>query len=74
MDRGGFAFELRAEAGPATYETQWPVVAMGPEKHLGYAVQWFAMALALLGLYLYLGWHNAREKHHGSGHESTQHV
>ncbi|TDR44413.1 cytochrome oxidase assembly protein ShyY1 [Pseudomonas brenneri] len=74
LGRSGFAFELRAEAGPATYETQWPVVAMGPEKHLGYAVQWFAMALALLGLYLYLGWHNAREKHHGSGHESTQHV
>ncbi|MFI7802050.1 SURF1 family protein [Pseudomonas sp. DD1] len=74
LERSGFAFELRAEAGPATYETQWPVVATGPEKHVGYAVQWFAMALALLGLYLYLGWHNAREKHHGSGHESTQHV
>lgn len=74
LERSGFAFELRAEAGPATYETQWSVVAMGPEKHVGYAVQWFAMALALLGLYLYLGWHNAREKHHGSGHESTQHV
>eukprot|EP01034_Spumella_vulgaris_P007413 gene7413-9455_t len=74
LERSGFAFELRAEAGPATYEIQWPVVAMGPEKHVGYAVQWFAMALALLGLYLYLGWHNAREKHHGSGHESTQHV
>lgn len=74
LERSGFAFELRAEAGPATYETQWPVVAMGPEKHVGYAVQWFAMALALLGLYLYLGWHNAREKHHGSGPESTQHV
>lgn len=74
LERSGFAFELRAEAGPATYETQWPVVAMGPEKYVGYAVQWFAMALALLGLYLYLGWHNAREKHHGSGHESTQHV
>jgi cytochrome oxidase assembly protein ShyY1 len=47
---------------------------MGPEKHLGYAVQWFAMALALFGLYLYLGWHNTKEKRHGSGHESTQHV
>jgi len=71
---GGFTYELRAESGPASYVTDWPVVAMGPEKHLGYAVQWFAMALALLGLYLYLGWHNAREKNHGSGHESTQHV
>ncbi|MBT2371419.1 SURF1 family protein [Pseudomonas fluorescens] len=74
LARSGFGYELRAEAGPGTYETNWPVVAMGPEKHLGYAVQWFAMALALFGLYLYLGWHNAKEKHDGSGHESTQHV
>lgn len=74
LGREGFAYELRAEAGPGTYETTWPIVAMGPEKHLAYAVQWFAMALALLGLYLYLGWHNSKEKHHGSGHESTQHV
>ncbi len=74
LERSGFAYELRAEAGPGAYETTWPIVAMGPEKHLAYAVQWFAMALALLSLYLYLGWHNAKEKHHGSGHESTQHV
>ena len=74
LGRSGFAFELREEAGPASYEADWPIVAMGPEKHIGYAVQWFAMALALFGLYLYLGWHNAKEKQHGSGHESTQHV
>jgi len=74
LDREGFAYELRAESGPATYQADWPVVAMGPEKHLAYAVQWFAMSIALFGLYLYLGWHNAKEKHHGSGHESTQHV
>ena len=74
LRRSGFAYEVRAEAGPGTFETNWPVIAMGPEKHLGYAVQWFAMALALFGLYLYLGWHNTKEKRHGSGHESTQHV
>jgi cytochrome oxidase assembly protein ShyY1 len=74
LNRAGFAYELREETGPASYQADWPVVAMGPEKHLAYAVQWFAMSLALFGLYLYLGWHNAKEKHHGSGHESTQHV
>jgi cytochrome oxidase assembly protein ShyY1 len=74
LSREGFAYELRTESGPTAYQADWPVVAMGPEKHLAYAVQWFAMAIALLGLYLYLGWHNAKEKHHGSGHESTQHV
>jgi len=74
LERDGFTYELRAEPGPASYEADWPVVAMGPEKHLGYAVQWFAMATALLGFYVYLGLHNAKEKHHGNGHESTQHV
>ena len=74
LGRNGFAYELRAEAGPGTYETTWPIVAMGPEKHVAYAVQWFAMSLALLALYLYLGWHNKKEKPHGSGHQSTQHV
>ncbi|SDS38034.1 Cytochrome oxidase assembly protein ShyY1 [Pseudomonas asplenii] len=75
LGREGFAYELRQAPGPGSYETDWPVVAegMGPEKHLGYAVQWFAMGLALFGLYLYLGWHNAREKRHGSGHESIRH-
>jgi surfeit locus 1 family protein len=26
----------------------WPIVSLSPERHLGYAVQWFAMALVLL--------------------------
>ena len=29
-------------------ETGWPTVAIQPEKHVGYAVQWFAMAFTLL--------------------------
>lgn len=74
LGREGFAYELRAENGPAIYQADWPVVAMGPEKHIAYAVQWFAMSIALFGLFLYLGWHNAKENHHGSGHESTQHI
>ena len=70
LERSGFAFELRAEAGPATYETQWPVVAMGPEKHMGYAVQWFALAIALVLLYLYFGWRQNKEKSHGHRHST----
>jgi len=31
-------------------DLNWPVVNMKPEKHLGYAVQWFAMAFSLLCL------------------------
>ncbi len=82
LGHDGFVHELRLEPGPAAYRVDWPVVAMGPEKHLGYAVQWFAMATALLGLYLYLGWSHAKgdknnknkENTHGNGHESNQHV
>jgi cytochrome oxidase assembly protein ShyY1 len=73
LGREGFAHEMRLAPGPAAYQLDWAVVAMGPEKHLGYAVQWFAMALTLAGLYLYFGWHNKKEKRHGRGHEATQH-
>jgi surfeit locus 1 family protein len=30
------------------YPIEWQIVTMGPERHLGYAVQWFALALTLL--------------------------
>ncbi len=60
----GLADELRLEPGPASYTVDWPIVAMGPERHQGYAVQWFALAAALLALFVYLGIHNARETCH----------
>ena len=74
LGRGGMAYEVRLEPGPAAYQAEWPLVAMSPEKHTGYAVQWFALAGALVGLYLYLGIHNSRqtvrEKQHEPSHES----
>ncbi|MFJ4144873.1 SURF1 family protein [Pseudomonas sp. NPDC089734] len=54
LGRSGYAHELRLEPGVAAYRVDWPVVAMGPEKHVGYAVQWFALSAALSGLSLYL--------------------
>lgn len=73
LGREGFAHELRLEPGSASYRLGWPVVAMGPEKHLGYAVQWFALATTLVLLYLYFGWHNHnKENRHGRRHESTE--
>lgn len=76
LARDGYAHELRLEPGPGSFRVDWPVVALGPEKHLGYAVQWFALALALIVLFLYFGWHqnNKKEKQHGSRHGSTRHV
>ncbi len=45
---------LRLEPGMAGVLTRhWPAINMGPEKHRGYAVQWFAMATMLFCLYLY---------------------
>lgn len=72
LGRGGLAYEVRLEPGPAAYLAEWPVVAMSPDKHTGYAVQWFALAAALCGLYLYLGWRNAREQHDEHNPESPR--
>ena len=33
---------------PAAFKVEWQVNVMGPERHMGYAVQWFALALTLL--------------------------
>lgn len=33
---------------PAAYPIEWQIVSLSPERHLGYAVQWFALALTLL--------------------------
>lgn len=37
---------------PAALPSDWPAVNVLPQKHTAYAVQWFAMALALLLMYL----------------------
>lgn len=55
LGREGYAHELRLRPGPAAYRVDWPVVNQAPATHRGYAVQWFSLAAALLGLYLYLG-------------------
>ncbi len=42
------------------FRRDWPVVAMTPQRHYGYAVQWFGLAGALLGIYLVTGLRRAR--------------
>ncbi|WP_185970108.1 SURF1 family protein [Tepidimonas alkaliphilus] len=34
-------------------QRDWPVVAVPPEKHVGYAVQWFALAGLIVALYVW---------------------
>jgi len=40
------------------FERRWPTTPFSPDRHLGYAVQWFALAAAVL--VLYLGYHLRR--------------
>ena len=42
-------YQLRLDQdSPGALKTGWATVAVQPEKHVGYAVQWFAMAITLL--------------------------
>jgi surfeit locus 1 family protein len=48
---------------PGALQYDWsPIPPMGPEKHLGYAVQWFAIALALTLIYV-----GVNLRRHGGG-------
>jgi surfeit locus 1 family protein len=49
-----FQIELDADAN-AGYKRQWKIsTIISPEKHLAYAVQWFGLALALTGLFIWI--------------------
>jgi surfeit locus 1 family protein len=39
-------------SAPDGYRRDWQPSAFGPERHIGYAVQWFALAVTLVILYL----------------------
>jgi surfeit locus 1 family protein len=43
---------LEGAGGEAELVRDWRPVVMGPARHTGYAVQWFALALALLVIYV----------------------
>jgi surfeit locus 1 family protein len=48
-----FPFTVRIDAGqPGALQVDWQLVNMSPQKHQGYAVQWFAMAAGLFVIYL----------------------
>lgn len=47
-------FSLRLDAdSPAALTVDWRIVNLGPEQHVGYAVQWFAMAVVLVLAWLF---------------------
>jgi surfeit locus 1 family protein len=44
---------------PDGYERVWrPALGFGPERHLGYAIQWFAFAVVLLVIFISLSFKN----------------
>lgn len=44
-----FPYTVRLNEGsPGHFQSNWVVVNLQPEKHIGYAVQWFAMSVTLL--------------------------
>ena len=55
------------EGQPGGLQYDWsPMPQMGPEKHLGYAVQWFGLAVALL--IIYVGVNTRRNDRDGGAH------
>lgn len=55
-----FAQILWLGAAPQRLQPNWQAVQFGPEKHWGYAVQWFALALTVLIVTLILLWRSRR--------------
>lgn len=54
LDSQLLPFTVRLQAGSeGALTADWPTVNVKPEKHRGYALQWFTMALALLLFWLY---------------------
>ena len=46
--RAVLPFEVRVDQrSPIAFVAEWPVVNQSPAKHIGYAIQWFAMAAVL---------------------------
>lgn len=55
LQQGLFPYVLNITPNdPAAYAVEWQIVTVQPEKHMGYALQWFAFALTLLILFFAL--------------------
>lgn len=52
---------LQDPDSPAGFVRDWYIKKISPEKNISYAVQWFALALALVIIYLVVNIHKAKE-------------
>ncbi len=55
-----FQLQLSAQA-PDGFIRRWELVNMAPERHVGYAFQWFSFAVVLLVIYYFLGMRRGRK-------------
>jgi len=60
--------QLVLTSRPEWLEANWQPAATGPAKHYSYAFQWFAMALALTGIFLVV---NTRKAQSGRSQDDT---
>ncbi|WP_049722985.1 SURF1 family protein [Gilvimarinus polysaccharolyticus] len=61
------------DASPAALRTEWQAVNMSPERHTGYAIQWFGLAIALVLLTLFASTNLASVWHYYWHKSSTKH-
>jgi cytochrome oxidase assembly protein ShyY1 len=47
-------------AAPAGFDRDWTPRSLPPQRHRGYAVQWWGLAVAVLLIYLVLAWRSRR--------------
>jgi surfeit locus 1 family protein len=60
-----FEFVLRLEeASPDALPRFWPVTTMTPERHFGYAVTWYLMAIAVLAAFVFSSRADLKEEEH----------
>lgn len=58
-----YPFIIRLEKqDPYGFVREWKIVSMSPERHLGYALQWFAMALVIFIIFVALNLKKQNEK------------
>lgn len=66
-----FGYVIRLEeSSPDALPRYWPVTTMLPERHYGYAVTWFLMAVAVVALFIFsLKQESLPRKHPGELHD-----
>jgi cytochrome oxidase assembly protein ShyY1 len=66
-----FSYLVRLnKASPGSFQPNWVVVNVSPEKHTAYAVQWFAMSLTLLIILFFVNTNFLQILGQGKGREN----